>query len=110
MMFVIKKVLGAFLVPPGIFVSLLVLSGILAIRRQTARITSKAGTPTASSGTSRATMRDCLTLAFNATAASMNPINMLPQSPRKMEAGWKLYRRKPRQAPASAMRTRASVG
>jgi uncharacterized SAM-binding protein YcdF (DUF218 family) len=34
MMFVIKKVLGAFLVPPGIFVSLLVLSGILAIRRQ----------------------------------------------------------------------------
>ena len=38
-----------------------------------------------------------------ARALSMNPTNWLPQSPRKIVAGLKLNRRKPRIAPASAM-------
>jgi uncharacterized SAM-binding protein YcdF (DUF218 family) len=37
MLFVIKKVLSTFIIPPGIFISLLVFSGILAIRQKKAK-------------------------------------------------------------------------
>ena len=38
-----------------------------------------------------------------AKALSMNPINRLPESPRKIVAGLKLNRRNPRMAPAKAI-------
>jgi hypothetical protein len=36
-----------------------------------------------------------------ASALSRKPMNKLPESPRKMVAGWKLYRKNPNMAPAN---------
>ena len=53
-----------------------------------------------------ATMVGAFCAPCNANALSMKPIKRLPQSPRKMVAGLKLKRRKPRIAPANAIVSR----
>ena len=46
----------------------------------------------------------------NETTPNVNPMNMLPVSPRKMLAGLKLYRKKPRHAPMKPRSSNTSPG
>ena len=59
-------------------------------RRQTARTTSNSGTPTASIGTPRPAMNEAFEFVEMDNAASVNPRNKLPASPRNTLAGTKL--------------------
>ena len=64
---------------------------LLMLRRQIARITSKIGTPIATSGTrSAATVTAGREHWSMPVAAKNSPRNMLPVSPMKMRAGEKL--------------------
>ncbi len=57
-----------------------------------------------------ATIVDAFCDPIRANAANMNPMNKLPESPRKMLAGKKLNRKKPRVAPASVIARSATSG
>ena len=70
-------------------------------RRTTERAVSRMGSPNETTGMATATMVGDFCMPCSASALSMKPTNRLPQSPRKMVAGLKLKRRKPRIAPAS---------
>ncbi len=59
-------------------------------RRHTASTTSNSGTPTASNGTPRPAMNGPLEFVEIDSAASVNPRNRLPASPKNTLAGWKL--------------------
>src|SRR6202165_2492960 len=73
-------------------------------RRSTERVVSRIGRPKETTGIATAIAVGAFCVApANAKALSINPTNKLPQSPRKMVAGLKLKRRKPRIAPARAM-------
>ena len=67
-------------------------SGIIARmeRRQMARTVSKSGTPMMSSGTPMEARKADLPPVRSGTVARTRPMNIEPQSPRKMVAGLKL--------------------
>ncbi len=71
-------------------------------RRITATATSKIGSPRETMGIATATTVGAFCDPASAIALSRNPISKLPQSPRKIDAGLKLYRRNPATAPARA--------
>ena len=71
-------------------------------RRRIERAVSKIGRPHETTGMATAMIVGAFCAPCSARALSMNPMNRLPQSPRKIVAGLKLNRRKPRIAPASA--------
>ena len=62
---------------------------------------SRIGNPNETTGMATATNVGAFCDPARASALSMNPMNKLPESPRKMVAGLKLKRRNPRIAPAS---------
>ena len=51
-----------------------------------------------------------LAAAAREIAASQNPKSKAPASPRKILAGWKLWRKKPRLAPQRAAQAQAAQG
>ncbi len=69
----------------------------------TASATSRIGSPNATTGIATATIVVAFCEPASASALSMNPTNRLPESPRKIDAGFELYRRNPRIAPASTI-------
>src|SRR5882724_3508041 len=71
-------------------------------RRSIATATSKIGNPRETMGIATAITVGAFCDPARATALSRNPISKLPQSPRKIDAGLKLYRRNPAIAPARA--------
>src|ERR1700675_2438226 len=72
-------------------------------RRNTDREVSRIGRPKETTGMATATAVGAFWELANAKALSINPMNKLPQSPRKMVAGLKLKRRNPRIAPANTI-------
>src|SRR5271165_4798289 len=66
------------------------------------RVVSRMGRPKETTGMATAIIVGAFCAPWRARALKMNPIKRLPQSPRKMVAGLKLKRRKPRIEPASA--------
>src|SRR6185369_5839333 len=70
-------------------------------RRTTDSTVSRTGKPNEMTGIATATIVGVLPAPASASALNMKPIKRLPQSPRKIVAGLKLNRRKPRIAPAS---------
>ena len=77
-------------------------------RRSTERAVSSIGNPNETTGMATATIVGAFCAPSRARALSRNPMNRLPQSPRKIVAGLKLKRRNPRMAPASAIVIRAT--
>src|ERR1039457_5693763 len=72
-------------------------------RRNTDRVVSRIGRPKETIGIAIAITVGAFSEPASAKALSINPMNKLPQSPRKMVAGLKLNRRNPRMAPARAI-------
>src|SRR5208283_5899998 len=70
-------------------------------RRRIDNKVSKIGKPNETTGMATATKVGAFCSPARASALSMNPMKRLPESPRKIVAGLKLKRRKPRMAPAS---------
>ena len=68
------------------------------------------GRPKETIGIATATIVGAFCDPARASAANMNPMNRLPESPKKMVAGWKLKRRKPNVAPANAIVRKAISG
>ena len=77
-------------------------------RRTTAAMPSKIGMISSRIGTAKAAVAGRLNDPSMATAPSTRPIRVLPESPRKIRAGGKLYMRKPASAPAKAAATTPS--
>src|SRR5579864_4195954 len=71
-------------------------------RRTIERPVSKMGKPKETTGMATATRVGAFCAPCRASALNMNPMKRLPQSPRKIVAGLKLKRRKPRIEPARA--------
>jgi len=69
-------------------------------RRRTDSSVSRIGNPNETTGMATATNVGAFCAPARASALSMNPMNRLPESPRKIVAGLKLKRRNPRMAPA----------
>ena len=70
-------------------------------RRATTNDVSRIGTASTSSGSSSTTVDAVFSRPWIETAARMNPRQSAPESPMKIRAGKKLWRRKPRHAPAT---------
>ena len=70
-------------------------------RRRMDSSVSRIGNPNETTGMATATNVGAFCAPARASALSMNPMNRLPESPRKIVAGLKLKRRNPRMAPAS---------
>ncbi len=68
------------------------------------------GTASTSSGSSSTTVDAVFRRPWIDTAARMNPRQSAPESPMKIRAGKKLWRRKPRQAPATIAERIAGSG
>ena len=68
-------------------------------RRATTNPVSRIGTASTSSGKNRATVAAVFSSPSTETAASTNPSSIAPESPMKIRAGKKLWRRKPSVAP-----------
>src|SRR5208337_417943 len=66
------------------------------------KVDSRMGSPKETTGMATAMMVGALVAPCKAKALRMNPMNKLPQSPRKTVAGLKLKRRNPSTAPLSA--------
>src|SRR6266852_4559894 len=79
-------------------------------RRITASATSSIGNPSDTIGIATATIVGAFCDPASASAANMNPMNKLPESPKKIVAGWKLNRKNPSVAPASAIAKNATSG
>ena len=76
-------------------------------RRAITNEVSSSGTNSTTSGKPTATAAAVFSTPITETDASTNPIVIEPASPMNTRAGWKLRRRKPMQAPASAATTSA---
>ena len=70
-------------------------------RRATTNDVSRIGTASTSSGRKRTTVDAVFSRPWTETAASRNPSTSAPESPMKIRAGKKLWRRKPMHAPAT---------
>src|SRR4051812_14948664 len=68
------------------------------------------GTASTSKGKNRATVAAVFRRPSTETAASEKPSSIAPESPMKILAGKKLWRRKPRQAPRMIAENAAAVG
>ncbi len=79
-------------------------------RRATTKPVSRIGTASTSSGKNRATVAAVFSSPSTETAASEKPSSIAPESPMKMRAGKKLWRRKPRVAPKTIAVKAAAVG
>ena len=79
-------------------------------RRATTKPVSRIGTARTSSGKKRATVAAVFSRPSTETAASEKPSSIAPESPMKIRAGKKLWRRKPRQAPRMIAENAAAVG
>ena len=69
------------------------------IRLATTKVASSAGTARITSGKNSATTAAVFSTPWIATHASSSPSRFEPESPMKIEAGWKLCHRKPTAAP-----------
>src|SRR6266403_5315722 len=79
-------------------------------RRITAKVTSRIGNPSDKTGIATATIVGAFCDPASASAANMNPINKLPESPKKIVAGWKLNRKNPSVVPVSAIANKTTSG
>ena len=79
-------------------------------RRATTKPVSRIGTASTSSGKNRATVAAVFSRPSTETAASEKPSSIDPESPMKIRAGKKLWRRKPSVAPKTIAEKIAAFG